>query len=131
MTKQTKKILGTVASTILLLFMQISCETLRNDCGNIQIENEIDELSMRVGEIYYRDLFAEPVVLSHTRDENIVILVEGGDAIANAYRARSNITGNLNAIEIEAVETGTTSITIIATDKCNEVYIDLNVTIIE
>ena len=97
------------------------------------VENPIPDTTLYVGgQGFYRDLFAEPVVLRHTENKNIVTTFMVGDlSIIDANRERSNTTGRLNALKITPSKAGKTTVEILAEDDCEAVEMNFEVTVVD
>ena len=97
------------------------------------IENPIPDTTLYVGgEAFYRDLFAEPVVLRHTENRNIVTTYMVGDlSIIDASRERSSTTGRLNALKLPPLNEGTTTVDIRADDGCETVETNFEVAVVD
>lgn len=119
---------------LISLTLITSCETWRSECGGqIVVENPIPGTTLYVnGGPFFRDLFAEPVVLQQTEGQIIVILVLAEEGtIVSGNRARSSVTGRLNAVEVIPHKAGTTEVKIWAEDKCSQIETTFNVTVLD
>lgn len=121
-----------IAVSISLVFS--TCETWRHECeGWIIVENPIPDTTLHVGgESFERDLLASPVVLNHTDDQeiSIILLAEDG-TIVDANRIVSQTTGKLNAIKITPLKVGETDIRLISDTDCQYFEMSFHVSVID
>ena len=116
------------------LFIVSSCETWRSQCGGeIIVENPIPDTTLYVdAEPFFRDLFAPPVVLNQTNNKIVVTTLLVDDlSIVNASIERSATTGRLNAIKIEPLKEGKTTVQILADDGCEQIETSFKVTVLD
>lgn len=112
----------------------VSCETWRDICtGEIVIENPIPDTTLYIGgEPFRRDVFADPVVLRHTDNRIISILVLADDpTIVQAGRKINSETQRASVIEAIPKKAGETIVTITAGDDCETIQISFNVAVID
>lgn len=134
MKNQTQKVLGTTLSAILLLLVLSSCETWRSECeGEIVIENTIPDTTLYVGgEPFERDLFEPPVVLKHTDNQLISIIVTTDDGtIVSAGRKLNPETQRASIVKVIPLKEGETEVSIISDTDCEYFEMKFTVTVID
>lgn len=111
-----------------------SCETWRSDCeGKIEVVNPIPDTTLYVGgESFKRDLFAPPVVLRHTDNQLISIIVTPDDGtIVSAGRKLNTETQRASIVEVIPLKEGETEVSIISDTDCEYFEMKFTVTVID